>query len=98
MVTGDAGAVAGLTMSSRWVCADWRSSRGKGVGIAVVSRGFTDWEAPLGRSMVAIPPLCEMSVKECRSLPRAVMTVVRGVEILTCLGYRPGYRPSCVLD
>lgn len=64
MATGDAGAVAGLTMSSRCVCADWRSPRGKGAGIAVVSRDFTDWEASLGRSMVAIPLLCERSVKE----------------------------------
>lgn len=76
MVTGDAGAVAGLTMFSRWVCADWRSSRGKGVGIAVVSWGFSDWEASLSRSMVAIPPLREMSVKEWQSPPRAVTTVV----------------------
>lgn len=60
LIVGDAGAVAGLTMSSCWIYADWRSSCGKGVGIAVVSRGFGDWEASFGRSMVAIPPLYGM--------------------------------------
>ena len=53
----DAGAVAGLTMSSRWVRVDRRSSRGKGVGIAVVSRESADGDTSLCRSMVAIPPL-----------------------------------------
>ena len=65
-----AGAVVGLTISSCGVCNDWRRSRGKGVGIAVVSRGSGDWETSLGRSRVAIPPLCEMRVKEWQSPPR----------------------------
>ena len=70
-----AGAVAGLIMSSCRVRADWRSSRGKGVGIAVMSRGSGDGEISFGRSMVAIPPLFEMCVKERRSLPWLVKDV-----------------------
>ena len=57
-------------MSSCWMGADWRSSRGNGVGIAVASRGTGDWVTSFGRSMVAIPPLCEMCVKEWLSPPR----------------------------
>jgi hypothetical protein len=50
-----AGAVAGLTMSSCWVYDDWRSARGNGVGIAVVSKGSGDRRISLVRSRVAIP-------------------------------------------
>jgi len=40
------------------------------VGIAVVSKGSGDWVTSLGRSMVAISPLCEMCAKEWHSPPR----------------------------
>lgn len=42
VVVDIAGAVAGLTMSSCWVCSDCRSARGNGVGIVVVSRESGD--------------------------------------------------------
>ena len=77
LVLDVAGAVEGLGMSSCRVCASWRSSRGKGVGIAVASRGSGDWETSLGRSMVAILPLYEMCVKEWQSPSRPVTIGVR---------------------